>query len=502
MKCSPIEDITPVNTILDFDFYSENSIDSSEKSETSTNCKNSQNYKNFDSNSLNSDTHSLDSTLFDSIPTNQIPNNQIPNNQILNNSSDQKYCLLSPVTEPQDPEPAIQFSVVKEENSPSESKNSVKNSPAFQKTSSPNSLPKNNATRKRHLKRSSSPRPRPRNSSRRRKYRIQKTISGIMDLRELVTISKNKMNLLGSAPQVVNNFSTDIRKAVLISRMLNSIGTAMGNDYIYQDQYYDQFVRPTQQAVRMTSDQMNEITSMILSNTQQQLSNYHVPKQNELPPLILHEEQPSSNSTSSTPHSISSAPVVYQSNMGTTVTLTSNLYEEHQPVQLQPLTNSSNDYSIFEDNSFTKETYQPFSSMCDISGDLTSLDAETMFNDSENVLTIDTDTFSSANRGNGTLEYIPSVNSFTKSVDELTATLGPSEAHCDIPAIIPPSSNTGNPKKRTKTESESTDLAIEEDLEHSEEDDEDDENYKESSPSKRSKSSDDSKEDSCTVKVV
>jgi hypothetical protein len=92
--------------------------------------------------------------------------------------------------------------------------------------------------------------------------------------------------------------------------------------------------------------------------------------------------------------------------MGTTVTLTSNLYEEHQPVQLQPLTNSSNDYSIFEDNSFTKETYQPFSSMCDISGDLTSLDAETMFNDSENVLTIDTDTFSSANQGNGTLEYI------------------------------------------------------------------------------------------------
>ena len=92
--------------------------------------------------------------------------------------------------------------------------------------------------------------------------------------------------------------------------------------------------------------------------------------------------------------------------MGTTVTLTSNLYEEHQPIQLQPITTSSNDYSIFEDNNFTKETYQPFSSMCDISSDLTSLDAETMFHDTDNVLTIDTDTFSSANRSNSSLEYI------------------------------------------------------------------------------------------------
>ena len=215
MKCSPIEDITPVNTILDFDFYSENSIELSENSETSKNT----NTQNFDSNSLNSDTHSLDSTLFDSIP---------------DNTSNQKYCLLSTVTERKHLEPAIQFSVVKEGNSEFE-QNPVKNS---SKTFPRNSLPKNNATRKRHLKRSSSSRPR--NSSRRRKYRIQKTISGIMDLRELVTISKNKMNLLGSAPQVVNNFSTNIRKAVLISRMLNSIGTAMGNDYIYQDQYYTQ----------------------------------------------------------------------------------------------------------------------------------------------------------------------------------------------------------------------------------------------------------------------
>lgn len=217
MKCSPIEDITPVNTILDFDFYSENSIELSENSETSKNT----NTQNFDSNSLNSDTHSLDSTLFDSIP---------------DNTSNQTYCLLSTVTERKHLEPAIQFSVVKEGNSEFE-QNPVKNS---SKTFPRNSLPKNNATRKRHLKRSSSSRPRPRNSSRRRKYRIQKAITGIMDLRELVTISKNKMNLLGSAPQVVNNFSTDIRKAVLISRMLNSIGTAMGNDYIYQDQYYTQ----------------------------------------------------------------------------------------------------------------------------------------------------------------------------------------------------------------------------------------------------------------------
>lgn len=98
--------------------------------------------------------------------------------------------------------------------------------------------------------------------------------------------------------------------------------------------------------------------------------------------------------------------------------------------------------------------------------------------------------------------FLSSVNSFTKSVDELTETLEPSEPQCDIPAIIPPSSNIGIPKKRTKTESESTDLAIEEDLEHSEEDEDEDDDYKEFSPSKRNKSSDDSKEDSFTVKVV
>ena len=44
--------------------------------------------------------------------------------------------------------------------------------------------------------------------------------------------------------------------------------------------------------------------------------------------------------------------------------------------------------------------------MCDISGDLHSLDADAMFNDSENVLTIETDTFNTANQSNSSLEYI------------------------------------------------------------------------------------------------
>lgn len=137
---SPITDITPENSILDFDFYSEQN-----------------------SNSQSSHTSDYSSEA----------------------------------------EPAIQFSVVTEK-------------------------------------------PKQKKSTSARKYRRRHTLPlatkisyrANMDLRELVTISKNKMNLLGSAPQVVNNFSSDIRKAVLISRMLNSIGNAMGNDYIYQDQYY------------------------------------------------------------------------------------------------------------------------------------------------------------------------------------------------------------------------------------------------------------------------
>ena len=47
--------------------------------------------------------------------------------------------------------------------------------------------------------------------------------------------------------------------------------------------------------------------------------------------------------------------------------------------------------------------------MCDISGDLHSLDADAMFNDSENVLTIETDTFNTANQSNSSLEYIQKV---------------------------------------------------------------------------------------------
>ena len=212
MKCSPIEDITPANTILDFDFYSENSIEPSQKSN---------NTSKFDSNSLNCDPNSVDSTLFDSI-----------NSTNSKSSEEDKYLVLSPV-----PEPSIQFSVVKEENStPKTPQKTIDNRIISTNTFLPPSLPKNNTPRKnkRHFKRSSSPKPKSRKS---RKYRVYK-ITGTMDLRELVTISKNKMNLLGSAPQVVNNFSTDIRKAVLISRMLNSIGSAMGNDYIYQDHYY------------------------------------------------------------------------------------------------------------------------------------------------------------------------------------------------------------------------------------------------------------------------